>query len=71
MRLPFFKAHIFRATAIVLKGSSLSGCRKMSHAVEGSVAAGYEPVREMFEKNFELGREQDAQCCVYVEGKKV
>ena len=34
--------------------------------VEGTVAPGYESVRDMFEANFREGRETNAQLCVYV-----
>merc|ERR1712002_1067911 len=37
-----------------------------NYKVEGSVAPGYEAVREMFEENFKAGREDNAQLCVYV-----
>lgn len=42
-----------------------------STVIGGTLEKGYEPVRDMFRKNFENGRERDAQLCVYVEGKKV
>ena len=42
-----------------------------SREVYGDVAPGYERVKEAFRKNFNLGREQNAQLCVYVEGQKV
>jgi len=39
-----------------------------NHSVEvkGTVAPGYESVRDMFEANFREGREDNAQLCVYV-----
>jgi len=39
--------------------------------VQGAVSPGYEPVREMFKKNVETGRERDAQLCIYVGGEVV
>ena len=39
--------------------------------VEGSVAPGYETVKEMFEHNFRRGAEESAQLCVYVGDEKV
>ena len=41
------------------------------YQINGSVAPGYEPVRALFESNFERGLEEDAQCCAYVDGRKV
>ena len=35
-----------------------------SVSVEGSVAPGYESVKEMFEHNFRRGAEESAQLCV-------
>eukprot|EP00092_Neocalanus_flemingeri_P035097 GFUD01038195.1.p1 GENE.GFUD01038195.1~~GFUD01038195.1.p1 ORF type:complete len:419 (+),score=109.73 GFUD01038195.1:184-1440(+) len=37
-----------------------------NYKVEGTVAPGYETVKEMFEENFRAGREENAQLCVYV-----
>ena len=37
----------------------------------GSVAPGFEPVREAFEQNFLNGLESRAQLCVYVGEEKV
>ena len=42
-----------------------------SVSVEGSVAPGYESVKEMFEHNFRRGAEESAQLCVYVGDEKV
>jgi len=39
--------------------------------VQGEVAAGYESVKELFQENFDTGREESAQLCVYVGGEKV
>jgi len=39
--------------------------------VEGTVAPGYEPVKEMFTDNFKQGKETNAQLCVYVGEEKV
>jgi len=39
--------------------------------VQGEVAPGYETVKEMFQQNFDTGREKDAQLCVYVGDEKV
>jgi len=39
--------------------------------VKGTVAPGYESVRDMFEQNFKEGREDNAQLCVYVGEEKV
>ena len=41
------------------------------YAIEGTVAPGYETVKEMFEENFRAGREDNAQLCVYVGEKLV
>jgi len=41
------------------------------YVISGSVAPGYEPVKEMFEKNFENGTEEHSQLCAYVKGEKV
>ena len=34
--------------------------------VQGTVAPGFESVKEMFERNFARGAEESAQLCVYV-----
>jgi len=39
--------------------------------VQGEVSAGYESVRDIFQENFDTGREDSAQLCVYVGGEKV
>ena len=39
--------------------------------VQGAVSPGYEPVKEMFKKNVETGREREAQLCIYVGGEVV
>ena len=39
--------------------------------VHGTVSPGYETVKELFEKNFIEGREENAQLCVYVGEEKV
>merc|ERR1712130_149074 len=39
--------------------------------IEGTVAPGYESVKELFEENFRTGRETSAQLCVYVGEEKV
>jgi len=39
--------------------------------IGGTFDKEYESVRDLFKKNFETGREEDAQLCVYVEGRKV
>ena len=41
------------------------------YVISGTVAPGYEPVKEMFEKNFENGTEEHSQLCAYVKGEKV
>ena len=41
------------------------------YEVRGSVAPGYEAVREAFESNFASGWERDAQLCVYHRGARV
>jgi len=47
--------------------------QKASHGVkvEGSVVPGYETVRDIFQDNFNKGREESAQLCVYVGEEKV
>jgi len=39
--------------------------------INGTIAPGYEPVKEMFADNFNKGREENAQLCVYVGEEKV
>jgi len=39
--------------------------------IGGSVAEGYESIQAYFHKLFSDGREDNAQVCVYVDGKKV
>ncbi len=39
--------------------------------IQGAVEDGYEKVREVFSKHFEEGREDNAQCVAYVDGKRV
>ena len=41
------------------------------YVISGKVSAGYEPVKEMFEKNFQDGTEEHSQLCAYVKGVKV
>ena len=36
-----------------------------------SLAPGYEPVKELFERNFRNGTEEHSQLCAYVKGEKV
>jgi len=45
--------------------------QKDNISVEGYVAPGFEPVRELFRENFRLGLEKNAQLCVYVGEEKV
>ena len=47
--------------------------KKPSHhiSIQGTVSPGYETVRQVFESHFQRGLESNAQCCVYVEGKRV
>lgn len=40
-------------------------------AVQGTVAPGYETVRDIFQENFDKGREESAQLCVYVGEQQV
>ncbi len=39
--------------------------------VRGTVAPGFEPVRDLFRDHFKRGLEEDAQVCAYVEEEKV
>ena len=39
--------------------------------ISGTVAPGFEPVREQFEAHFLADKERNAQCCVYVGKEKV
>ena len=39
--------------------------------IEGTVAAGFEPVRDAFVENFTQRNELGAACCVYRSGEKV
>ena len=41
------------------------------YVISGKVSAGYEPVKEMFEKNFQDGTEEHSQLCAYVKEEKV
>ena len=41
------------------------------YLIEGTVATGYESVKELFIQNFELGSEENSQLCVYVGEDKV
>lgn len=43
----------------------------MSDEVKGSVAAGFEPVRQAFVENFRRGKEDGAACAVWFRGEKV
>ncbi|KAJ9063401.1 hypothetical protein DSO57_1000728 [Entomophthora muscae] len=49
----------------------LLGVFKPSYPIEGTVEDGFENVREMFKKNFELGKEVGASVVVFSHGKKV
>jgi len=42
-----------------------------AYLVEGTVAPGYESVKEMFQDQLSLGSEENSQLCVYVQGEKV
>jgi CubicO group peptidase (beta-lactamase class C family) len=42
-----------------------------SHAIEGHVSRGFEPVRQAFEENFTRRDELGGACCVYHQGRKV
>ena len=44
---------------------------RSNFTVQGSVAPGYEAVREMFEEYFKTGMETRAQLCVYVDQERV
>ena len=44
---------------------------KSKPVIHGTVAPGFEPVRELFAENFRRGLEEDAQCCAYVGEEKV
>jgi len=39
--------------------------------VQGHVQLGFEPVKKLFEENVKNGKEENAQLCVYYQGKKV
>ena len=41
------------------------------YTVSGSVAPGYQPVRELFEENFLAGEESCAQLCVYLGEERI
>lgn len=47
------------------------GSEVVMQGVKGSVAPGFEPVRDAFEKNFREGTEVGAACAVYFRGEKV
>eukprot|EP00928_Gymnodinium_smaydae_P032429 TRINITY_DN23488_c0_g2_i1.p1 TRINITY_DN23488_c0_g2~~TRINITY_DN23488_c0_g2_i1.p1 ORF type:complete len:535 (+),score=72.95 TRINITY_DN23488_c0_g2_i1:23-1606(+) len=47
------------------------GLGSRSFRIGGSVAPGWEPVRDAFRRNFELGVETAAQFCVYFKGVRV
>jgi len=40
-------------------------------SVEGTVAPGYQPVRQLFEENFQAGEESCAQLCVYLGEERI
>lgn len=41
------------------------------YEIHGSVAPGYETVKDVFERHFQQGLEANAQCCAYVGSEKV
>ncbi len=45
--------------------------KKERFVVHGTVAPGFEPVREVFAEHFRRGVEADAQCCAYIGEEKV
>ena len=48
-----------------------SGSSNDTYKIHGSVSPGYETVKDMFEDNFKMAKEKNAQLCVYVKEKKV
>ena len=62
---PLFRFNLCSNTSIVPEEMA------PEYVISGSVAPGYEPVKEMFEKNFENGTEEHSQLCAYVKGEKV
>jgi len=55
----------------VTTGSCTTRMGQGQSTIEGTVAPGYESVRDKFEENFRTGRETSAQLCVYVGEEKV
>ena len=49
----------------------IDGGEDAAARAEGSVAPGFEPVRELFEEHLRRGLEDRAQCCAFVNGVKV
>ena len=42
-----------------------------SYTIKGSVLDGFEPVRQLFEHNFQVGEESKSQLCVYLGEEKI
>jgi CubicO group peptidase (beta-lactamase class C family) len=53
------------------RGIRPEAVRSANLLVEGSVSAGFEPVREAFVENFTRRGELGAACCIYQDGEKV
>ncbi len=49
----------------------IAGTTSESHAIEGTVAPGFEGVRDAFTNNFYKGLERNAQLCIYQHGEPV
>jgi hypothetical protein len=39
--------------------------------ISGTVEQGFESVREIFEGHFRTGKEKEAQCCIFYQGRLV
>lgn len=54
-----------------LHGHKTVEANQAAYTIQGTVAPGYEAVRDLFERHFADGVEDKAQVCAYVRGQKV
>jgi hypothetical protein len=66
-----YKTEMQNAIRLAGSGPFADGEHKPKYIVKGTVAAGFEGVREAFESNFATGKERDAQLAIYVQGALV
>ena len=64
LRVPVDSCHPLRSTAAASTGT-------FAAKIGGSVAPGYEAVKDAFAANFEKGLERDSQLCIYHKGERV